>query len=165
MHSNKPPANLLSIVLTLPLLTLVVSGLQAAELAGNRPNIILMLSDDMGYGQPGFTGGNPELTPNIDRLASQGLQLTQFYTHSVCAPTRGALLTGRYAFRNWMDWRSEDFGKPTYLNRLGLSLAVNQEKRPVVFMHLIRTSGQSRKHYKKPVISLHSSENGIAASG
>lgn len=48
--------------------------------------------------------------------------LTQHYTHSVCAPTRGAFLTGQYAFRNWMDWRSEDFGKPSYLEKLGLSL-------------------------------------------
>ena len=98
-----------------------------AKTTGSRPNIILMLSDDMGYGQPGFTGGSAELTPNMDKLASQGIQLTQFYTHSVCAPTRGALLTGRYAFRNWMDWRSEDFGKPSYLKKLGLTLATNQD--------------------------------------
>ena len=92
----------------------------------NRPNIVLILSDDMGYGQPGFNGGNKELTPNIDRLADESLKLTQFYTHSVCAPTRAALLTGRYAFRTWSDWRSEDFGKPSYLKRLGLTLPDNE---------------------------------------
>ncbi len=99
----------------------------ATELAGARPNIVLILSDDMGYGQPGFNGGNPELTPNMDQFAAESLSLTQFYTHSVCAPTRAALLTGRYAFRTWSDWRSEDFGKPTYLKRLGLTLATNAE--------------------------------------
>ncbi len=138
MHSNHPLANLLS--LALPLIIVSVSGLQAAPLAGTRPNIILILTDDMGYGEPGFTGGNPQLTPNIDRLASQGLQLTQFYTHSVCAPTRGALLTGRYAFRNWMDWRSEDFGKPTYLKRLGLSLATNQAGETTRRIHALDTN-------------------------
>ena len=46
---------------------------------------------------------------------------------SVCAPTRGAFLTGRYAFRTWSDWRSEDFGKPSYLAKLGLTLATNAE--------------------------------------
>jgi len=67
------------------------------------------------------------------------LRLTQFYTHSVCAPTRGALLTGRYAFRNWMDWRSEDFGKPSYLKALGLTLAHNAEGEPTRRIHALDT--------------------------
>ncbi|QDV21887.1 arylsulfatase B [Aureliella helgolandensis] len=104
----------------------VLESSMAQQLQPSRPNIVMILSDDMGYGQPGFTGGNPELTPNIDRLAAQGMQLTQFYTHSVCAPTRAAFLTGRYPFRTWSDWRSEDFGKPSYLKSLGLELPVNE---------------------------------------
>lgn len=99
----------------------------AKELKGSRPNIVLILSDDMGFGQPGFNGGKKELTPNMDRLAGEGTRFTQFYTHSVCSPTRGALLTGRYAFRTWMDWRTEDFGKPSYLKKLGLTLAKNKK--------------------------------------
>jgi arylsulfatase A-like enzyme len=95
-----------------------------------RPNIIVLLSDDMGWADPGFHGGNAALTPNMDRLAQQGMRMTRFYTHSVCAPTRAALLTGRYAFRTWMDWRSEDFGKPTYLKKLGLKLAHNERGEP-----------------------------------
>ncbi len=110
------------------------------DAAGSRPNIVFMLSDDMGWAQPGFNGGNKELTPNIDRLATEGLRLTQFYTHSVCAPTRGAFLTGRYAFRNWMDWRSEDFGKPSYLNALGLTLAINDDGVPTRRIHALDTS-------------------------
>ena len=98
----------------------------AADVAGSRPNIVFMLTDDMGWNQPGFNGSKKGLTPNIDKLAGESLGLTQFYTHSVCAPTRGAFLTGRYAFRNWMDWRSEDFGKPSYLKALGLTLAHNE---------------------------------------
>jgi arylsulfatase A-like enzyme len=118
---NRPTSALLLLVIA------IVPHIGSAEdVAGSRPNIVLILSDDMGYGQPGFNGGSPELTPNMDRLATQGLQLTQFYTHSVCAPTRAALLTGRYAFRTWSDWRSEDFGKPSYLKKLGLTLAKNE---------------------------------------
>jgi arylsulfatase A-like enzyme len=109
------------------------------DVAGTRPNIVLILSDDMGYGQPGFNGGNPELTPNMDALAAESLKLTQFYTHSVCAPTRAALLTGRYAFRTWSDWRSEDFGKPTYLKRLGLTLATNAEGEKTRRIHALDT--------------------------
>ena len=84
-----------------------------------------MMADDMGWAQPGFNGGNSDLTPHIDQLASEGMQLTQYYTHSVCAPTRAAFLTGKYAFRTWSDWRTEDFGKPSYLAKLGLTLAHN----------------------------------------
>lgn len=107
--------------------------------SASQPNILLILSDDMGYGQPGFTGGNPELTPHLDQLASEGMQLTQFYTHSVCAPTRAALLTGRYAFRTWSDWRSEDFGKPSYLKKLGLTLATNRDGEQTRRIHALDT--------------------------
>ncbi len=111
----------------------------ASELRGSRPNIVMILSDDMGYGQPGFTGGNPDLTPNMDRLAAKGMQLGQFYTHSVCAPTRAAFLTGRYAFRTWSDWRSEDFGKPSYLAKLGLDLPTNEEGEKTRRIHALDT--------------------------
>ena len=109
----------------------------AEELAGSRPNIVFILSDDMGWNQPGFNGGNQELTPNIDGLAAEGLKLTQFYTHSVCSPTRAAFLTGRYAFRSWMDWRSEDFGKPSYLAKLGLRLAKTVSGEPTRLIHAL----------------------------
>ena len=105
-----------------------------------RPNIVLILSDDMGYGQPGFNGGNQELTPNMDRLAGESVKLTQFYAHSVCAPTRAALLTGRYAFRTWSDWRSEDFGKPSYLQRLGLTLPENERGEKTRRIHALDTN-------------------------
>jgi len=114
-------------------------SLHAAELIGSRPNIVFLLADDMGWNQPGFNGGKKELTPNIDRLASESMRLTQHYTHSVCAPTRGAFLTGRYAFRNWMDWRSEDFGKPSYLKALGLTLAHNDRGEPTRRIHALPT--------------------------
>ncbi|MBM4026679.1 MAG: arylsulfatase [Planctomycetes bacterium] len=66
----------------------------------HRPNIILILSDDQGYGDLGVFG-NPDLrTPHIDRLALEGVRLTQHYSGSpICAPARAALLTGRYNHR------------------------------------------------------------------
>ena len=95
-----------------------------------RPNIIFILSDDVGWNEQSFNGGPAEITPNLGRLADEGLKLTQFYTHAVCAPTRSAFLTGRYSFRTWTDWRSEDYGKPTYLAMLGMELAVNDAGDP-----------------------------------
>lgn len=94
---------------------------------GTRPNIVLILCDDIGWNDPAFNGGAPELTPHMSKLSDSGVRLTQFYVHSVCAPTRAALLTGRYSFRTWSDWRSEDFGKPSYLEKLSLKLAVNEQ--------------------------------------
>ncbi len=64
--------------------------------AASRPNVLVILVDDMGYSDLGCYGGEIK-TPNLDRLASQGLRLTQFYNTGRCWPTRGALLTGYYA--------------------------------------------------------------------
>lgn len=126
------------------LLTLIAMGCLlphgADAASGERPNIVFVLADDMGWNQPGFNGGKTELTPNIDRLASEGMQLNEFYTHSVCAPTRAAFLTGRYAFRTWSDWRAEDFGKPSYLAKLGLELARNSRGEPTRRIHALDTN-------------------------
>ncbi|MDE0104233.1 MAG: arylsulfatase [Bryobacterales bacterium] len=60
-----------------------------------RPNIVMILSDDMGYSDLGCFGGEIE-TPNLDRLAAQGLRFTRFYTNNMCVPTRASLMTGCY---------------------------------------------------------------------
>ncbi len=133
----------LAMTATLFVLNVFVMNLGTSSLfaqSNARPNIIFILADDMGWNQPGFNGGSKALTPNLDALAAESTKLTQFYTHSVCAPTRGAFLTGRYAFRNWMDWRSEDFGKPSYLKKLGLTLAHNQRGEPTRRIHALDTS-------------------------
>ena len=99
----------------------------ASPVDGSKPNIIFILSDDVGWNEPAFNGGDAKLTPHLTKLRSQGVSLHQFYVHAVCAPTRAAFLTGRYAFRTWSDWRSEDFGKPSYLAKLGMELVKNKE--------------------------------------
>ncbi|XP_048250185.1 arylsulfatase J-like [Haliotis rufescens] len=66
-----------------------------------RPNIVLILADDLGWNDVGYH--NPDMkTPNIDRLAAQGIKLNQSYTQSICTPTRSALMTGRYPFKTGM---------------------------------------------------------------
>lgn len=96
------------------------------EIAKDVPNILFILTDDVGWSEFGFNHPTKKYTPNIDQLKTESLSLTQFYVHAVCAPSRAAFLTGRYPFRTWSDWRSEDFGKPSYLKKLGLSLAENE---------------------------------------
>ena len=61
-------------------------------------NIVILLADDLGWGDVGFHGGIAE-TPNIDRLASDGLQLDRFYAYPACSPARAAMLTGRFPHR------------------------------------------------------------------
>jgi arylsulfatase A-like enzyme len=83
----------------------VLHAAEAPKTPPKKPNIVVFLADDMPWHYPGFNGGPCE-TPNLDRLAKEGTRLTRFYVHSVCSPTRAALLTGRYPFRNGMEERS-----------------------------------------------------------
>ncbi|MBL8770412.1 MAG: sulfatase-like hydrolase/transferase [Phenylobacterium sp.] len=72
----------------------------AAASAARRPNIVLIVADDLGYGDLGVQGGRDVATPHLDRLASQGVRMTDFYSnHPSCAPARAALLSGRYQHR------------------------------------------------------------------
>ena len=73
------------------------AGLQAAAKSGDdRPNIVVILCDDLGYSDLGCYGATRIQTPHLDRLASQGLRFTQFYNCAKCGPTRASLLTGLY---------------------------------------------------------------------
>ncbi len=70
------------------------------ESAPRRPNVILFLADDLGWGDLGCYGHPKFRTPNLDRMAREGARFTQFYAACpYCAPSRAALLTGRYPFR------------------------------------------------------------------
>src|SRR5918996_896707 len=65
-----------------------------------RPNVVLILADDLGYGDLGCYGHPRFKTPNLDRMAAEGARLTQFNCPApFCAPTRAALMTGRYPAR------------------------------------------------------------------
>lgn len=77
-----------------------LQGLAAGALPdGSRPNIILILSDDVGLSRVGCYGGAPFKTPNLDRLAATGLRFDRCYSMPLCGPSRAALLTGKYPFR------------------------------------------------------------------
>jgi len=65
----------------------------------DMPNILLIMTDDQGYGDIGFYGNPYIKTPFLDSLARMGTRFNQFYVCPVCAPTRAGLMTGRYALR------------------------------------------------------------------
>lgn len=90
----------------------VFRGAQAAQTP--RPNIVVFLSDDMGWDQVGFNGGKEVPTPNIDAIAREGVKLTQFYVQPVCTPTRSCILTGRYP------WKTGTGRRPSALAAQGM---------------------------------------------
>jgi arylsulfatase len=71
--------------------------------AQDKPNIVLVFMDNFGWGEPGFNGGGiirGAPTPRLDKLASEGLRLTNFNVEAQCTPSRSAIMTGRYAIRS-----------------------------------------------------------------
>jgi arylsulfatase A len=85
-----------------------------AGFTGAQPNIVLILCDDLGQGDPGCYGDRTIRTPNIDRLASEGVRFTDFYSSaSLCTPSRIGLLTGRYAIRSGLVFPLQSGGQST----------------------------------------------------
>ena len=103
----------LAVLVWLPTFWLSEKKLVAAD---TPPNIVLIFADDLGYGDLGVYGSPNIRTPNIDRLAFDGVKLTDFYSVSpVCTPSRAGLLTGRYPVRSGMTrvlFPREEFGLP-----------------------------------------------------
>jgi arylsulfatase len=90
-----------------------------------RPNIVLIMADDMGYSDIGCYGSEIE-TPNIDKLAANGMRFTQFYNGARCCPTRASLLTGLYAHQAGMGCMEPDWKVPGYrgnINKQCVTLA------------------------------------------
>ena len=92
-HQGVPP----KLICLIALLFLFVKSSPAQ--ISERPNVLLIITDDQGYGDLGFHG-NPKIrTPNLDQLARASVQFQRFYVSPVCAPTRASLMTGRYNYR------------------------------------------------------------------
>ncbi|QQE13800.1 arylsulfatase [Planctomycetota bacterium] len=89
------------------ILTFVVACLQVVSYVWAKPNVVVIMSDDMGWGQLGCEDIDEVVpTPNIDRIAEEGVMLRNYYVQSVSSPTRAAFLTGRYPFRCGMEERT-----------------------------------------------------------
>jgi arylsulfatase A len=87
----------------LPGLVAILILQSTAALASERPNVVIIFADDLGYGDLGCYGSPTIRTPHLDRMAAEGLRFTDFYSASeVCTPSRAALLTGRYPIRSGM---------------------------------------------------------------
>src|SRR3954453_5652199 len=94
---------LLSIAVSL----MAVAAAPAAS-ALARPNVVLIMADDLGYETIGANGGTSYKTPTLDRLAAGGMRFTQCYVQPLCTPTRVQLMTGKYNVRNYIDFGNMD---------------------------------------------------------
>ncbi|MEI6275101.1 MAG: arylsulfatase [Prolixibacteraceae bacterium] len=89
-------------------------SLEAQNKSAKKPNILVILSDDMGYSDIGCFGSEIK-TPNLDRLAKNGIKFTQFYNTARCSPSRASLLTGLYPHEaNMGNLASENYPEPGY---------------------------------------------------
>ncbi len=119
-----------------------------AEVPVERPNIVILLADDLGWADVGYHGGVID-TPNIDRLAKEGMRLENFHVAPLCSPTRAGLMTGRWPIRYGMGeavitpWRKH--GLPTTERTLAdlLAAAGYQRRAAIGKWHL----GHYRKKY------------------
>jgi len=98
------PLRSVSVLFVLLATVLIASTPPAAAAAGSddKPNIVLVLMDNFGWGEVGVYGGGVMRgapTPNIDSIAAEGLQLTNYNVEAECTPSRAALMTGRYGIR------------------------------------------------------------------
>ena len=97
------------------------AGLRAADEAPRRPNIILAMTDDQGWGDTSYNGHPTLKTPNLDAMAGAGLRLDRFYAAApVCSPTRGSVLTGRHPTRYGCTWA----GMPLPLREVTIAEAI-----------------------------------------
>lgn len=103
-----------------------------AQKQAEKPNIVLILADDMGFSDLGSFGSEIH-TPNLDRLAHEGLRITQFYNSGRCCPSRAALLTGLYPHQAGVGDMVQDKGTPAYQGYLS--------KNSATIAQLLKTAG------------------------
>ncbi|MBM3273043.1 arylsulfatase, partial [Candidatus Kaiserbacteria bacterium] len=135
-----------TLALLVALLPLPHAGLSADE--PSKPNIVIFLADDLGYGDLGCYGHPIMQTPNLDAFAKQGTRLTQCYAAcAVCSPSRSAILTGRTPYRNGVfTWIPE--GREVHLRTSEIALPKLLKERGYTTCHVGKW--HLNGHFNKP---------------
>ncbi|GAB4145052.1 MAG: arylsulfatase [Planctomycetaceae bacterium] len=122
-----------------------------SALAAGRPNIILIMGDDMGFSDLGCYGGEIQ-TPNLDKLAAHGVRFTQFYNTARCCPTRASLMTGLYPHQAGVGHMMNDRGTDGYRGNLN--------RRCMTIAEVLKTAGYGTYMAGKWHITRHTAPNG-----
>lgn len=120
------------------ILTLFFAFLLAAVAVAERPNIVLIFADDMGFSDIGCFGSEIQ-TPNLDRLAENGLRYTHFYNTGRCCPSRASILTGLYSHQADIGHMAGDTGVRGYRDRLSFNAVTMAEVLGAAGYHTIMT--------------------------
>ena len=100
VHDHPRTRSLFSVSLaSVAMVTALCSTVGANEGQAKRPNVVLLMADDMGWGDVGYNGHPVLKTPHLDAMSRAGLRFDRFYAPTVCSPTRGSCLTGRHPYR------------------------------------------------------------------
>ncbi len=122
----------------------------ASSRASGKPNIVLIMADDMGYSDIGCYGGEIH-TPHLDRLASEGVRFSQFYNGARCCPTRASLLTGLYAHQAGIGFMVGNQGYPAYQGYLNEQcVTIAEALKPAGYRTLMSGKwhvGEQRPHW------------------
>ena len=124
------PSFFMFILLTL----LYIPGFSQKKSSTEKPNIILIMVDDLGFSDFGAYGSEIN-TPNIDKLAFEGLRLREFYNNSICAPTRASLITGQYPHKAGVGYFNVNLGLAAYQGWLN--------KESLTFGEVLKQAGYS----------------------
>lgn len=100
------------------LLALTLIGTRFSHATSNRPNIILIMADDLGYECITANGGQTYQTPVLDRLAAEGMRFEHCHSQPLCTPTRVQLMTGRYNVRNYLNFGTLPRSETTFAHSL-----------------------------------------------
>ena len=105
-----------------------VASLSHGQKEPDKPNIIIFYIDDMGYGQPSSYGGQLIITPNIDKMADNGVRFTDGYVAApICGPSRVGLMTGRYQARTGHDANGRSIEKSLVLDEVTMAELLNKQ--------------------------------------
>lgn len=137
--------------MTCLLVVLVLVSGQAFAGPADRPNIVLIMADDLGFSDLGCYGSEIR-TPNLDRLAKEGLRFTQFYNTARCCPTRASLMTGLYPHQAGVGHMMEDRRQPGYRGNL------NQQC--VTIAEVLQAAGYQTMMVGKWHVTRHTDPNG-----
>ena len=95
----------------------VLVGLTGSQASG-KPNIVLIMADDMGYEALSANGSESYKSPNLDKLAAQGIRFTNCFANPICTPSRVKIMTGLYNVRNYVKFGLLDRGQTTFAHQL-----------------------------------------------